>query len=396
MRGALEERLDALLSEPPATARARQLETFDELAAGGGPVVLFGAGVLGRHTNDALRRAGVEVAAFCDNSSVRQGTELAGLPVLSPEAAVSRFGCETVFVLTIWRDVGGHPLDEVRRQMAGYGVSRVISAAHLFWKHEQVFLPYYFLDRPDQVLRQAERVKAAFDLFADETSRREYVAQVQWRLWLDFAGLGKPDRRQHYFPPDLFLPRDDEVLVDAGAFQGDTLRDFLRLRGGAFRGYLACEPDPANIARLDEFIGGLDPKVASRIRVVPLALSDTHGKVRFAAGGTQSSAISETGELEVVTAPLDALLGDGPPTHIKMDIEGAEPLALIGAEHSIRESLPVLAISVYHQYDHLWQIPLQMQAFSEHYRLFLRPHGEACWDLICYAVPTGRLLSSSH
>jgi FkbM family methyltransferase len=336
------------------------------------------------------------VAAFCDNNPVLQRTVLEGLPVLSPEDAVLRFGRETVFVVTIWRDVGGHPLDAVRRQMAGYGVSRVVSAAHLFWKHEQVFLPYYFLHRPDQVLRQTEQVKATFDLFTDETSRREYVAQVQWRIWLDFAGLGKPDHREHYFPPDLFLPRDDEVLIDAGAFQGDTLRNFLRLRGGAFRRYLACEPDPANIARLNEFIGGLDSELACRIRVVPLALSDMRGKVRFAASGTQNSAISETGELEVETAPLDALLGDDLPTHIKMDIEGAEPLALIGAEHSIRKSLPVLAISVYHQYDHLWRIPRQMQVFSERYRLFLRPHGEACWDLICYAVPVDRLLSGSH
>ena len=326
----------------------------------------------------------------------RQGTKLAGLPVLSPEDAVRCFGCKTVFVMTIWRDVGGHPLDEVRRQMFQYGVSRVISVAHLFWKHEQIFLPYYFLDRPERILPQAEMVKAAFHLFADEASRREFGAQVQWRLWLDFAALGKPVRHKHYFPPDLFLPRDDEVFIDAGAFQGDTLRDFLELRGGAFRRYVALEPDPANIASLVKFIDGLDVKLASRIRVVPLALSNARGRVRFAARGTQSSAISETGGLEVETASLDALLGDKPPTHIKMDIEGAEPLALAGAEHSIRQSLPVLAISVYHEYDHLWRIPLQMQAFSEHYRLFLRPHGEACWDLICYAVPIDRLLSSSH
>ena len=69
MRSTVEEQLDTLLSEAPTKARARQLKTFDELAAGGGAVVLFGAGVLGRHTADGLRGVGVEVAAFCDNKA---------------------------------------------------------------------------------------------------------------------------------------------------------------------------------------------------------------------------------------------------------------------------------------------------------------------------------------
>ena len=41
---------------------------------------------------------------------------------------------------------------------------------------------------------------------------------------------------------------------------------------------------------------------------------------------------------------------------IKMDIEGAEPKALIGAERTIREHRPQLAISVYHDLKHFASI----------------------------------------
>jgi hypothetical protein len=65
--------------------------------------------------------------------------------------------------------------------------------------------------------------------------------------------------------------------------------------------------------------------------------------------------------------------------------------ALIGARGSIKKTLPVLAICVYHQPDHLWRIPLLIWSFSDQYRFFLRPHNEEGWDLVCYAVPVNRL-----
>lgn len=79
------------------------------------------------------------------------------------------------------------------------------------------------------------------------------------------------------------------------------------------------------------------------------------------------------------------------PSFIKMDIEGAELDALIGARHSIEKDLPVLAISAYHQPDHVWRIPLLIQSFSDQYRFFLRSHNEEGWDLVCYAVPISRM-----
>ena len=44
-----------------------------------------------------------------------------------------------------------------------------------------------------------------------------------------------------------------------------------------------------------------------------------------------------------------------------------------------REHGPILAICVYHQPDHLWQIPLFIRSLSDQYRFFLRPHNEEGW-----------------
>ncbi len=74
---------------------------------------------------------------------------------------------------------------------------------------------------------------------------------------------------------------------------------------------------------------------------------------------------------------------------IKMDIEGAEPEALCGAEKIIRRHAPVLAISVYHQVDHLWTIPLWISKACPGYSFFLRHHSDFAGETVCYAVPPG-------
>ncbi len=390
-----EARLGALLNESSASVHKRERTTFDEQAAPfSDRLVLFGAGGLGRKTLAGLRRAGIEPLAFADNSPAMWGSQVEGVPVLSPQTAAQQFADCATFVVTIWRAGGGHRLEYTRQQLHSLGCSRVVSFAPLFWKYAQTFLPYYSLDLPHKVCQQAEAVQQAFGLLADEASRREYLTEVRWRLWLDFDGLASPVAHEQYFPEDLFTWLPDEVLVDCGAYDGDTLKSFLRRRREGFGEVVALEPDPMNFAKLADFVSQQDERVRNKITLSRFAAAARRGKLYFDATGTAAATVSAAGTLEVDCAPLDEILADRRPTFLKMDIEGAEPDALAGAQEIIRRTTPVLALCVYHQQDHLWRIPLLVRSLSNQYRFFLRPHNEECWDLTCYAIPEARLLKS--
>ena len=45
-----------------------------------------------------------------------------------------------------------------------------------------------------------------------------------------------------YFDPTVWLPSTEEIVVDGGAFIGDTLAAFRSSTGDRFRGYIAFEP----------------------------------------------------------------------------------------------------------------------------------------------------------
>jgi FkbM family methyltransferase len=275
--------------------------------------------------------------------------------VLAPDEAAHRYGDTAAFVVTV-HNPGARYLG-IERPLRAAGAQTIVPLPPLAWAYPGDLLPLFGVDLPHKVIEAADQVRAAFDLLADDRSRREFVEQLRWRVDGDPARLSPADDlRGQYFPDDLFTLVDDQVFVDGGAYDGDTLAAFTERRGGRFDRYLAIEADPANEALLRERIAHL-PEWGSRVEVIPLAVGAARGRVRFTADGTSSSASAE-GELEVEVAPVDEVVGAGPATFLKFDIEGAEPGALQGAAQTIARDRPVVAVSVYHVQDHLWTLPL--------------------------------------
>jgi FkbM family methyltransferase len=385
--------LEKLFQETLSEVIHRERTSFDKLAEPFmNSFVLFGAGGLGRKTLAGLRQLGVEPLAFADNNSSLWDQFIDGIKVYSPPDAINKFGHRAVFIVTIWRAGGGHRLNKTKEQLVNLGCMNIVSFAYLFWKYSDIFLPYYGIDLPHKIYQDVDEIRKTIVLWSDDSSRLEYLAQLKWRLFLDFDGLSSPVEHEQYFPLDLFLFSPDEIFVDCGAFDGDSLKSFLHLRGDEFKTYIALEPDPTNFEKLKNYISTLGAALGNKITIRQLAAASQRGKLYFDATGTASATISTQGGIEVECATLDELLTDNEPTYIKMDIEGAETDALIGAKHIIQKFKPVLAISVYHQQNHLWKIPLLVQSFYNQYNFYLRPYNEEGWDLILYAVPRERSL----
>lgn len=383
--------LEQLLAMDAPALEATRLSRFREVSGPGGFLVLFGAGELGRKTLAGLRSLGIVPLAIADNKTSLQGTLLEGVPVLSPEVAVERWGSTAVFVVATYNTAA--PTNQLRAA----GAAHVIPYAVLFAAHPEAFLPFLCLGPSSAVLAQADDIRRAFSLFHDEASKSEFVRQLERRLFLGFESpresLSQEARSSEYFPEAVYTPLADEVFIDCGAYDGDTIRRFLVRRRNVFQEIVAIEPDPMTAERLAQYVGCLPPGIRSKIRVVVRAVSDTAGPLAFQSTGTVSASVSSGGTREVLADTLDVLLRGVRPTLIKMDLEASEPRAVAGARRVIQEHVPVLAVCVYHRASHLWQIPLQMAAMSPDYVFFLRAHAEDCWDVSVYAVPLTRLVA---
>jgi FkbM family methyltransferase len=140
--------------------------------------------------------------------------------------------------------------------------------------------------------------------------------------------------------------KPDTVFFDVGANVG-----FYSLLASTLVGpgkVLAFEPLPGNIAYLERH---LMLNAVGNVEVFELAICDEVGAAFFEQEETGAMGrLQDKGSLRVATATLDSLLQEqkiAPPNYIKMDIEGAEPRALIGAEFCFQRHKPVLFLATH-------------------------------------------------
>jgi FkbM family methyltransferase len=383
----LDNQLEDLLSQDPSEVISLATSKLDRLIPIlGENFVLFGAGRLGLIVLAGLRKVKIEPIAFTDNNSNLWGTSVEGIKVISPDESIKLYGKNAIFVISvytngpIWDQL--NPLD-----------IEVVSFPELAWKYPDTLLPHGDLELPYKIFDQANEVKEAFKLWDDGTSRKEYLGQLKWHTSLDRSVLPAHLPQQDiYFPEDLIIQSANDVFVDCGAFDGDTVRDFIIRKKEAFKQIVAIEPDPVNCQSLNNQNSRLNEKIRKKIVLMQNAVGSQKELVKFNVTGTAASSVGK-GTYEVECSTLDELLLNYAPTFIKMDIEGAELEALKGAQKIIGRYTPIMAVCMYHRQEHLWKIPQLLNTFSSQYKFFFRRYSDECWELVCYAIPLVRLKS---
>lgn len=166
--------------------------------------------------------------------------------------------------------------------------------------------------------------------------------------------------------------QQDDVIIDAGAFIGDTAVYFHHILQGR------CQIHSFELLdeNLDLLVHNLEHNHIPDDRIVinKMALTDHSGDEIVVASGPTQGATSMFGRPgagpRVQTITLDdyvALQDLQRVDFIKMDIEGAEVSALQGARHTIRHFRPRLAICLYHKWDDPVTIPRVLESFGVPY-----------------------------
>ena len=136
------------------------------------------------------------------------------------------------------------------------------------------------------------------------------------------------------------------TLLDVGAHVGIHALYMAKLLKSAGKVY-AFEAWPQNFENLEANLKA-NPQLASRLVLVPRAVGNHCGQIRFSEGatdGTHHIASDEPG-VEVSMTTLDAFVSSHQlkPSVILIDVEGAEGAVLEGAVAMLKESRPQLII----------------------------------------------------
>ena len=222
-----------------------------------------------------------------------------------------------------------------------------------------------------------------------EDYRSKYVLLMILNNWLNFSykniSIVKENCFLSYFDMDLIMCDENEVFVDLGAWQGDTINEYRYTYGeNCYKKIYCYEIEENNIEKLHERFDSI-PNIVIR----PVGASRKNGIMYLSDNGTtDAQSLVNFGKKEVETVVLDQDITEKI-TFIKTDIEGAEQDAIRGAQEHIRNDRPKLAISIYHSNKDLFSIFELIEQIQPGYHFYLRYNGLQCFptDYILIGLP---------
>jgi len=384
----------------------REFEIWKETTAPDG-VVIYGAGGMGRVIYGLFEKLGVSVNAFVDNNPQKQGSDLLGVPVLSANEAGKNFK-ELPCIIAI---------DILERKNDFYSISHILYEGgfkrvlhYQFLRQYMLLAGYTILD--NYLIHPAEDILSSYndilhvsEILYDDYSREILYKIIRSRLidpnipmecWHSERGI--------YFQPDVFRVLSDEVVIDGGAYNGDTLEAFYSLYPDKLREWNAYEPLHENIEAIQALCDAFEPDFKRKVHLHECVLGNANTPAVFCTNnlGTHGGRVIESAKegftaslgipsdiLSVPTYRIDDTHYENEPTFIKLDVEGAETDVLMGAENTIRSSNPLVAVSIYHKSMDLWKLPMLMKEYMPGARFFMRCD-QPFYDAVLYVVPEKR------
>ncbi len=334
-----------------------QNDVWENMRSCGKPLVLYGMGNGADAILDRMKEENLQAAAVFASDEFVRGQSFRGFTVEHYADIKARLGDFAVVIAF------ASELPEVVARFKALAEEHIVFAPHLPLYAGSEAVSREWLEK------YAARLQKVYDGLADDESRHVFAAVLNYKLsgrpqylW-QCETVRSEDLRQ------LFAFNDTESYVDLGAYDGDTVREFLQLSGGKYKSITAVEADRRNFRKLCAKTEGL-----AGIRLIEAAAWNADTELEFSDSGGRQSTLINACKRRVRAVKMDDVLGREEVTYIKMDVEGAEREALDGLSRHIRCGKPKLFIAAYHYDNDFFELPEILWQLRPDYKIYLRKH----------------------
>lgn len=335
--------------------------------------IVWGAGNTSRLYASSLQYESIDPLCYIDTH--KAGSIFNGKPVYSPE-----YLQEQDNPLVLVSSAEPSTLSEIKKRLSSMSIN------------------YYSLD--EYILaKNMDNIQKVYTFLKESSTHDSYMEIINCRM------EGRFPKREHispvlfrYFSPPVFQqPDPSDIVLDLGAYCGDSFEKFVFVHDGMFQKYYLFEPVPEMLNACRKRTERLQQEWAldtSSIVMMEAAVGNSSGQAVFVAGDSKvggrlaGAEKPDASEISLVRQlSLDELFSGNNErvSFIKADIEGAEYEMLLGARKLICRDRPRLALSLYHNPSDMYRIPLLLKSMIPDYR-FEFYHYSCKWgDSILYA-----------
>ena len=344
----------------------KEKNVWDTLKDSDKPLVLYGMGLGAEKIMSELEQRGMRADDIFASDEFVRGHSFKGYKVLRYSEV-----CEKYKDFNIVLCFASH-IDEVIDRIAEIDSEHTVFAPDVPVAGGGLFTREY-------ITENEEKFERAYSLLADEESKRVYKDILNFKVSgkIKYLLSSFCDKSKVY--SDILNLNENEEIIDLGAYDGDTIREFTAATGGKYKHITALEPDKKSYKKLLKNTDGM-----KNISTLNMGVWSKRDTLIFDAEAGRNSKLSAEG-VSIEVTDIDSL--NIAPTFIKADIEGSEMKALEGAEKTIKKYLPKLYICAYHRNEDLFALPLKIKELSEKYKIYFR-HSKyiPAWESNFYCV----------
>lgn len=368
---------------------------WEYLKTAGQPVVLYGTGDGADKVLARLAETGVPVSGIFASDGFVRGQQFHGFTVRTYSELLALR--EKVIVLIAFAS----ELPDVLERFYKLASVHETYAPHVpvFSGEETVTAAW--------IKKYERELQTVYERLADAVSRETFASVLNYKLSGRLSYLQACTTNRAEDLRTIFSFGGEETYLDLGAYNGDTVQEFLQLTRGRYKKIVALEPDKKNFKKLTDFVRQNELK---HITCLQAGVWNDCGSLELTGNGGRQSTFWEADRSGFATQPLsqtcsmkkktkkqqvtvvsvDAVLGNDRADYMKFDVEGVEKEALEGAAgHLVPDgngTLPKLLVAAYHHDEDLFALPMLLWKLQPEYKIYLRKHPYVpAWEINIFA-----------
>lgn len=192
---------------------------------------------------------------------------------------------------------------------------------------------------------------------------------------------------EQYSYKNLIKAQKGDYVIDGGACYGDTALYFANLVGESGKVF-AFEFVEDNIKLFNKNLE-INTHINNIILVKHPLYADSNTFVDSVGSGSSATISLDSSNSSIQTLSIDNFVKNNNIARIdfiKLDIEGSEFDALIGAKESIKRFKPKLAICLYHSANDYIRIPLLLSEFAPGYKFYFDHFTLGRYESVLFAI----------
>lgn len=330
------------------------------------PTVLYGMGLGAEKVMANLQQQGIEVRDVFASDEFVRGHYFKGFKVMKYSEICEKYDdFNVVLCFASHIDSVIEKIEQINKKHTVYAPDVPVAGGGLFCR---------------QFVKEHEKeFDFAFHQLADEESRRVYLDIINFKISGKIEYLLRSFGEKEEVYQNILQLNTNENILDLGAYDGDTIREFLSFTGGRYQSITALEPDKKNFKKLLK-----NTDTLKNIKCLNMGAWNQKDTLIFSTKAGRNSRLSAEGE-QVKVTDIDSL--NIPATFIKMDIEGSELKALDGMKQTIKNNHPKLYVCAYHRNEDLYSLPAKILETDSSYKIYFR-HSKyiPAWESNFYCI----------